>query len=219
MHVEQIGLATLYLGDCRELLDGLQVDSVVSDPPYGIDLTNHRATQERLGRVYTIIGDGCQTVGLEVLEWAEARNLTTIFFSSPRKPWPGKWRNLLVWDKGGAVGGGGDIATCWKQTWELIQIARNGPLAGQRDEAVLRYPMNPQKSSLHPAQKPVALMQYLVNKATTGTVFDPFMGSGSTGVACVQLDRPFIGAEIDPRHFDTACQRIEQAQSQGKLAL
>lgn len=114
MRVEHIGLATMYFGDCRELLSGLQVDAVVSDPPYGIALENHGAGKHRRQDAYTIAGDGCQGAGLDVLRWAEAGALPTVFFASPRKPWPGEWRNWLVWDKGGAVGGGGDIATCRK---------------------------------------------------------------------------------------------------------
>ena len=217
MQTEHIGLATMYLGDCREVLENLQVDAVVSDPPYGIALENHGAGKHRRQAAYTISGDGCQGAGLDVLRWAEKMALPTVFFASPSKPWPGEWRNWLVWDKGGAVGGGGDIATCWKRTWELVQIARNGPLAGQRDEAVIRFTMTPQGSKLHPAQKPVSLMTYLIAKATKGTVFDPFSGSGSTGVAAVQMGRKFVGVEIDQRHFETACQRIEAAQRQAGL--
>lgn len=217
MRVENIGLATLYLADCRELLDGLQADAVVSDPPYGIALENHGAGKRRREAAYTIANDGCQSAGLDVLRWAEAAGLPTVFFASPRKPWPGEWRSYLVWDKGGAVGGGGDPKKCWKQTWELIQVARNGDLNGPRDNAVLSYPIGPEQSRIHPAYKPTGLMRYLVAKATNGTVFDGFMGSGSTGVAAVQCGRRFIGAEIDPAHFETACRRIEAAQQQMAL--
>jgi len=69
---------------------------------------------------------------------------------------------------------------------------------------------------LHPAQKPLALLQWCVAK-TTGTVLDPYMGSGTTGVACLALGRRFIGIEIDQEHFATACQRLTQAAAQGYL--
>jgi len=96
-------------------------------------------------------------------------------------------------------------------------VARNGELNGPRDNAVLSYPVGPEQSRIHPAYKPTGLMRYLIAKATTGTVFDGFMGSGSTGVATVQMGREFIGAEIDPAHFETACKRIDEAQRQGSM--
>jgi site-specific DNA-methyltransferase (adenine-specific) len=68
----------------------------------------------------------------------------------------------------------------------------------------------------HPTQKPVGLMRWCVSK-TKGAVLDPFMGSGTTGVACMELQRPFFGIEIEPKYFDMACQRIENAQRQERL--
>jgi site-specific DNA-methyltransferase (adenine-specific) len=68
----------------------------------------------------------------------------------------------------------------------------------------------------HPAQKPVALMRWCVSM-TTGTVLDPYMGSGTTGVACARAGRQFVGIEIDPTHFETACRRIEAAYRQPDL--
>lgn len=214
-----IGNAELWHGDCREILHGLQgVDAVVSDPPYGISLQNHGVKDGRR-RVdeYAIAGDECQTAGLDVLAWADEKCLPVVFFASPRLPWPGDWRNWLAWDKGGAVGGGGDIKTCWKQTWELIQVRRNGPLAGPRDESVIRWPVLPTDSTLHSCQKPVGLMAYLLSKLNPVFPLDPFMGSGSTGVACAQTGRKFVGIEIDRRHFDIACERVASAHAQGVL--
>jgi DNA modification methylase len=71
-------------------------------------------------------------------------------------------------------------------------------------------------NSDHPTEKPVYLMEQFV-EWTRGVVVDPFMGSGTTGVACVNLARAFIGIEIEPRYFDIACRRIEDAQRQGRL--
>jgi len=206
----QDGAVTIYHGDCLELLDSLQVDALVTDPPYGIGLENHGAGKHRRADAFTIIGDDDGAATLSVLKWAEALGLVTVVFASPKKPWPGAWRNILAWDKGGAVGGGGDPATCWKQTWELVQIARNGPLKGGRDEGVIRRLMTPQQSQLHPAQKPISLMAYLIDKATYGTVLDPFMGSGTTLVAAKALGRHAVGIEIEERHCETAVKRLRQ---------
>jgi site-specific DNA-methyltransferase (adenine-specific) len=68
----------------------------------------------------------------------------------------------------------------------------------------------------HPTQKPVALMDWLV-RMTAGTVLDPFMGSGTTGVACAALNRPFVGIEVERKYFDIACERIAAAYAQGRL--
>lgn len=214
-----IGNAELWHGDCREVLPLVSgFDAVITDPPYGISLENHgKADGRRRGDDYTIAGDTCQSAGLHVLEFANKRGLPVLFFASPRKPWPGEWRNWLVWDKGGAVGGGGDVQTCWKQTWELIQVARNGPLKGARHESVIRWPVTPSDSVLHSCQKPVWLMEYLTNKLGSMFPVDPFMGSGSTGVACMRLGIRFIGIELERKYFDIACERIERAQSQGQL--
>ena len=70
----------------------------------------------------------------------------------------------------------------------------------------------------HPTQKPVALMAWCIDRIPTAqTILDPFMGSGTTGIACANVGRKFIGIEIDPGHFDIACKRIEQAQKQVRL--
>ena len=216
-----IGNARLILGDCREVLPSLVgVDAVVADPPYGISLKNHGMTDgRRRASDYAIVGDSDQSAGLQVLAWAEERMLPTVFFASPQRPWPGAWRNWLAWDKGGAVGGGGDTKTCWKRTWELIQITRNGPLKGSRDESVVRYTVTARDSELHSCQKPVRLMAYLLHKLDPKKPVDPFMGSGSTGVACITQGRAFVGIEIDRRHFDTACERISQAHAQTRLSI
>ncbi len=214
-----IGNAELWHGDCREVLPMLSgVDAVVTDPPYGISLANHgQGDRRRRAADFTIAGDECQTVGLHVFDWAMARDLPVLFFASPKRPWPGEWRNWLVWDKGGAVGGGGDVRLCWKQSWELIQVTNNLPLNGPRDESVIRWTVTPADSVLHSCQKPVGLMAYLLQKLGPNRPLDPFMGSGSTGVACARAGRAFVGIEVNRDHFDIACQRIAAAQAQGSL--
>jgi DNA modification methylase len=218
--IVQIGDATLYHGDCLEILPTLgKVDAVVTDPPYGVGLRNGDVDGHRSARSFAVAGDQDQKSGAELLAWAGAGNLPTVAFASPWKPWPGYWRNLIVWDKGGAVGGGGDIQTCLKRSWELIQVARNGPLQGGRSESVVRFQIDPQATADHICAKPVPLMSWLVSKFTQQhqVILDPFMGSGTTGVACANLGRKFIGIEIERKYFDIACERIDAAYRQGRL--
>lgn len=219
--VEQIGNATLYLADCREVLAQLPpVDLMLTDPPYGVRLANHdRGGKTRSDRDWSIANDDSQELGTWALEWAAERNLPTFAFASPMKPWPGKWRQHLVWEKGEHVGGGGDPALCWKANWELLQVARNDALTGRRDGSVLRFQAQMADYKLHPTPKPVDLLTYILTKATRPhqLVLDPFMGSGSTGVACTKIGRRFIGCEIDPEFFDAACKRIDAAARQSDL--
>ena len=199
----------------KALPDG-SVDAVITDPPYGINIQNHGQVGSNRAR---IVGDNNMASGYAALEWAASRNLPTIVFASPRRQWDGSWRNLIVWDKGGAVGGGGDLNTCLKLTWELIQVARNGPLLNGRDVSVWRYVVTPGDLPYHTCQKPVALLNRLIETFIPigATVLDPFMGSGTTGVACVKTGRNFIGMEIDPGYFEIAKKRIAEAQMQPAL--
>jgi DNA modification methylase len=207
----EIGPCRLLLGDCLHELDSIHgVDAVVTDPPYGIGLEKHDTTGKYRRGEWRITGDQDAAAGQECIDWCRERQWPVCAFASPKKPWERLMRNWLVWDKGPAVGGGGDIATCWKMTWELIQIDGNGPLNGGRDPGVLKYWITQNDFHHHPSQKPVELMAYLVTKLTQpgGLVFDPFMGSGSTAVACVQEGRQFVGIEIDPDYFAEAEMRV-----------
>ena len=212
----------LIQGDCLEVLPTLEAGSVnvvLTDPPYGINLTNHDPGGERRASQFHIVGDNDSTSAIKVLAWARQEYLPTIVFSSPWNQWPGEWRNLIVWDKGGAVGGGGDTKVCLKRTWELIQVTRNKPLQNGRKDSVWRFPMVPADTKVHIAAKPVALIAQLLEVFTQpdDTILDPFMGSGTTGIAAVKTGRNFIGIEIDPDYFAIAEQRIEEAQMQPKL--
>ena len=209
----------LFYGDCLEIMRGIpdgNIDAVVTDPPYGIGLSNHDIDGHRRAESYTVVGDEDGAVGIAVLDWATKLDIITITFASPWRPWPGVWRNLIVWDKGGAVGGGGDIKTCLKRTWELIQVARNGPMKGAREGSVWRFPITPQSLTEHICAKPLSLIIALIDRFVPigATVLDPFMGSGTTGVACIQTGRNFIGIEIDKSYFDIAQRRIADAQTQ-----
>jgi DNA modification methylase len=197
---------TIYHGDCREVWPLLgPVGLILTDPPYGIGLMEHG----RNGYNWAVVGDESQAIGVEML----ATGGPQIVFANPMKPWPGKWRQFLVWDKGPTVGGGGDPAKCWKQSWELVQVRGTPRLNGQRDEAVLRCHVTQQDYHWHPCQKPVRLLRYLIEKATEPNelVLDPFMGSGSTLRAAKDAGRRAIGIETEERYCEIAAKRMAQA--------
>jgi DNA modification methylase len=225
---EQIGDATLYLGDCLEILPTLgKVDAVVTDPPYGMNLeygrVNNRGTERKDLR---ISGDEDTSLRDAIIERSPASHTAGawIVFGTWKKPRPPQMKLMLVWDKGDHVGMG-DLSMPWKLTHEEIYVWGKGFL-GNREGSVLPFPaLFPNlaaanrargEDAVHPTQKPVRLMAHLVGK-TQGSVFDPFMGSGTTGVACANLGRKFIGIEIEERYFDIACERIAAAYSQGRL--
>lgn len=206
-----IGDATLYYGDCMEILPTLgKVDAILTDPPYGIDHATH-------GQIFVRADPIAGDQSLAAYEWLNSLQLPLVSFFSPYK-WPGiTWRSVLCWHKGEDTGAGGDAATCWKRDIEMIGVARNGRLQGFRDSALLRFRSRQRYPSGHFCEKPVALMEYLVSKLGEEMIVDPFMGSGTTGVACMNLGRKFIGIEIERQYFDIACERIENAQRQGDL--
>ncbi len=210
---------TLYLGDCLDVLPTLAgVDAVVTDPPYGISYENKRSDIRPRTFAPVIDSDGDMSIGQAAIDTCFSQEWPVCTFAHHRSPWQGKWRQWLVWDKGPAVGGGGDIATCWKFTWELIQFGGFGRLNGQRDSSVLRFWIGQKDSHNHPCEKPLPLILYLLGKLTENpVVLDPFMGSGTTGVAAVQLGRRFIGVEIDPAYYAIAERRIRQAEQDARL--
>jgi DNA modification methylase len=125
----------------------------------------------------------------------------------------------LIWDKGPALGMGA-LDLPWKPSTEEIYVIGRG-FIGARDEGAVIYCPPVQSMAAngrqHPNEKPIALLQRLIAKMPGDRVGDPFMGSGSTGVAATIMRRGFIGCEEDPRYFDIACRRIEEAQRQGDM--
>jgi site-specific DNA-methyltransferase (adenine-specific)/modification methylase len=210
----------LWLADCRDVLPCIPgLDCVITDPPFGINYANRRG--DMVPKVFdgALKNDESQEVGQAIIDECFKREWPVCTFAHHRKPWAGIWRQWLVWDKGPAVGGGGDLATCWKFTWELIQVGGFGKLNGQRDSAVLRYWIGQTNMHEHPTQKPVALMTYLIKKLTTANdvVADFFMGSGTTLVSAIRAGRCAIGVESDERYFDIAVKRIQEAEGVGSL--
>lgn len=223
--VEHIGRATLYLGDCLDIAPSVSAELVVTDPPYGATYqSNHR-----VGPGSTPITNDGTRISLRLYKrlLPHIVGLPVLWFTR-WDAWPDVWEifagfmkvnGLLVWDKGSPGMGNLDH---WGPSYEMI--ASCGPVRtrGSRDCSVLSgFKMVPPKQRHHPTEKPVDLMAYLVEKASDpeAVVFDPFMGSGTTGVAAVRSGRSFIGCEVDEGYFDIACRRIEDAQRQGDMFL
>lgn len=217
--VVTIGSATLYCADCREVLPLLAADAVVTDPPYGYSYESNRTAETTTAAWMnsTIENDHDTSARDSVLAWADQR--PWLAFGAWRMPKPPGVRGVLVWDKGPASGMG-DLSFPWKCSWEEIYVGGRG-WAGHRDEGVLKGHWVVTRASMgrtHPNEKPVSLMRDLMKKLPPRcTVLDPFMGSGTTGVAAMNLGLRFIGVEIHRPYFDIACERISRAQAQGAL--
>ncbi len=200
MRKEVIGDCTLYLGDCLEVMPTLgRVDAVVTDPPYGIN------AGKGIGRA-----DRVKLKGKEK-DWdssAFSINENFLAIADHYVIWGGNYfdlppsRGFLIWDKNNS---GRDFADC-EFAW--TNQDSNARLKTMR-------PMNMDGGKVHPTQKPIAIMKWCINYIPhSDLIMDPFMGSGSTGVACVQMGRKFIGIELDPDYFEIACKRIEEAYRQ-----
>lgn len=199
-------------GRAEEILPTLrtQVACVITDPPYGIAYKNNRHDLKLRKYSKTIESDDSTEIGQRVIDLCFEKGWPVCAFAHPRSPWAGNWRQYLVWDKGPTVGAGGDPSTCWKFSYELIQVGGFGKLNGPRDSSVLKFWVNQLGSYWHPTQKDVFLLGYLIEKLTQpgDVILDPFMGSGSTGVACQMTRRKFVGIECDSEYFEVAEKRI-----------
>lgn len=216
--VEQIGDATLMLGDCREILPTLgQVDAVVTDPPYGIgvDRSMSAAGGTKHGsalaakRHYGAIGWDDQPVDADLLRLVMLAGRWNVIFGGNYYPLP-PTRCWLVWDKE-INGEFADCELAWTNLLKPVKRIRwmwNGMLRKGQEER-----------GDHPTQKPVGVMSWCLQQLPDGTksIIDPFMGSGTTGVACAKAGMRFIGIEREQQYFDAACRRIEEAYRQPRL--
>lgn len=198
-----IGDCTLYLADCMDILPTLgKVDAVVTDPPYGIN------AGQGIGRSDKI------RIGGDKKQWdSNPADVSSILsLGVPTIIWGGNYfplppsRGFLIWDKNNS---GRDFADC--------EMAWTNQDANARLKTL--RPMNMDGGKLHPTQKPVAIMKWCVEylEGNPQIILDPFMGSGTTGVACAKMGRKFIGIEREPEYFKIACKRIEEAYKQPDL--
>jgi site-specific DNA-methyltransferase (adenine-specific) len=213
----EIGDATLYLGDCREILPYLgTIDAVVTDPPYGMSCNTDS----------TRFTGGQHKRGTGRSDWGPTTGDADVFDPSPWLQFGGTvlWGanhysrllpigRTLVWIKthpelfgsflsdceiGWATGGHGVFA-CYHQFPPPSRMSEANGSVG------------------HQHQKPIKLMEWCLGFVRGERILDPFMGSGTTGIACTRFGRSFIGIEIEPRYFQIAVRRITETQRQGRL--
>lgn len=197
-----IGKCTIYLGDAVSLYKSIrgEFQSVVTDPPYGMKfLSNHRKVK------YNDIKNDGDT---NLLVWAteiEARHSKYIFHRWDNIYDVAKPKSLITWVKNNHSMG--DLKHEHGRKTEVISFYR-GPehfFPGKRPNDVVMHPRT--GNVHHPTEKPISLMKEVVSW-TDGVVFDPFMGSGSTAIACIELGREFIGVEIDEVHYKKTIERL-----------
>lgn len=210
---EQIGDCKLYLGDCRDVMSSwpecFRVDAVVTDPPYGLGDWNNRGSNAKRPFDSEFTQSWDKPITAEHIQSIRARSDYQImwganYFSDllPRT------KQMFVWNKGIRNMHFNDCEIAWcSQFKEACRMFDFSPAAMEQKK--------------HPTQKPIALMQWCLASLpkSVQTVLDPFMGSGTTGVACVKMDRKFIGIELEPKYFDIACRRIEAAYKEPRLPI
>jgi DNA modification methylase len=237
--VEHIGDATLYLGDCREILPSFASDSVQmiwTDPPYGH--SNHDGDfNSRLNEHREIVSkpiandDGESMRDVVGFMFTEAARILekdcccccccggggpkpTFAWVATRMDQEGlSFFHSVIWDKKNP-----GLGWRYRRQHEMVMVAHRtgGKLRWQDDAKAVRniYSQMPPRDRVHPNEKPVEMVaHFLENHTYPGdTVLDPFMGSGTTGVAAVRMGRKFIGVEMESEHFETSCERIRAAQ-------
>lgn len=213
----------LYNADCLEKMKDIpnkSIDCIITDSPYGFGYQSNMKKNKDLPMFYdrntswlnewlykankVLKDDGHLYMFAPVQKIDEFKQKIENFFII---------KNILVWDKKGF--GMGDLQGQYAPSYEFIIFAvkeQGRKLNGKRERDLLSFPKT--KCELHPTQKPVELLEYLIEKSTNegDVVLDPFMGSGSTGVACVNTKRHYIGFELDKNYYDIACKRLDEVK-------
>jgi len=221
MREEVIGRARLILGDCRDVLPTLgKADAVVTDPPYGIgEAAGANKSRAKLAPTNDYGNDDWDNAPINPETMAQVRSAGRwlIVFGGNYYDCPPSscW---LVWDKDNGDNDFADCELAWTNLpkavrrikWTWNGFIRQGEMSRKPGQWAIRN---------HPTEKPVGVMKWCIGHLpdNTQTILDPFMGSGTTGVAAVQMGRDFIGIEREEKYFDIACKRIEDAQRQQDL--
>lgn len=215
---ERIGDCRLLLGDCLSIMPLLDpVDLVLTDPPYGIQADKGFEGFGGFGgfgvpiarKQYAGNWDDTRPAPQVFSAIIDAAESAIIFGGNYFTDILPVGRQWFVWDKKNTMPTFSDCELAWtnidRKSVKLLTYEYNG-LIGKREERV------------HPTQKPVEVMQWCITSAKKPkTILDPFMGSGTTLVACAKLGRKGIGIELDPDYFDIACKRVEEAYRQPDL--
>lgn len=211
MRREVIGDCTLWLGDCREV--EWPVDAaIVSDPPYGISHAKGSSGRgvPAMRNAEALTGDGEPFEPAPWLRFDFVLLWGANHFAS-RLP-HGRW---LAWDK---LAGMPEFDSFSDVEFAWCSGRGKDRIFSHLWKGVCQASEKGGKQRWHPTQKPIALMSWCLDQVPAGvTIADPYMGSGTTGVACALHGRRFIGCEIEPRYFDIACKRIEAAYKQPRL--
>jgi DNA modification methylase len=210
-----IGDCELWHGDCREVLPLLPAcDLILTDPPYGIGEAAGKNKSRGKMAVAKDYGNDAwdnEPPPAWVIELMRAKAKWQVLFGGNYYSLPPAtcW---LVWDKENGESDFADCELAWTNLPKAVRRLR------WRWAGMLQQDMANKEVREHPTQKPVPVMRWaLMQVRDAATVCDPFMGSGTTGVACVQMGRQFIGIERERKYFDIACERIARAQAQGQL--
>ena len=225
---ERIGNQRLILGDCLEVMPLLgRVDAVVTDPPYSSG--GFQESGKSVGSIGTrsgasIAGDTLSTRGyLRLMKSVfRATRADEFFVFTDWRMWLNTFdamedgyirvRNMLVWDKK-QMG----MGLPWRNQHELIAYGKRSPASNVTGTHGNVLSFSRSGNENHPTEKPVGLIEELLNNSHAKTILDPFMGSGTTLVACQKLGRHGIGIELDPDYFEIACRRVEEAARQPDL--
>ena len=219
----------LYRGDCLELMKDLpdgSIDLVLTDPPYLINYKTKRRKDKTHRFCKPIINDNNDQLIIDFI-YESYRVLkdntafycfcspdTVEFFKYSIQQAGFKIKNIIVWVKNNWTAG--DLKAQYGKQYELIIYANKGrrELNGKRISDVWYFDRVAGKKQLHQNQKPLELIQQIIEKSSkeNDLVLDPFMGSGSTGVACINTNRNFIGIEKDETYFKIAKKRIDEAE-------
>ena len=208
--VEHIGDCTLYLGDCREILPTLgKVDAVVTDPPYGIgfEYVGHDDSPDKWFALMDAVVPLCKAAAPFVVMPVCSIDRLAWWYANHDPDW------IIAWHKGSP----GQRSRVGFSSWEP-HLTWGFPYKPMHDHFSTGCGFD---ENGHPCPKPLDYAQWLVSRSADigDTILDPFMGSGTTGVACVKLGRKFIGIEIEPKYFDIACRRIEAATREPRLPM
>lgn len=219
-------MVKLFQGDCLELMKNIpdnSVDLLLTDPPYGIDFQS-RHHNDKTKRMPKILNDKKPFTGfiplikskiaktggiLSFTRWDVQQIFIDEFIRNGLKP-----KNVLIWDK--KSNGMGNLKKAFGSRYESVIWIPNDDFKFEngRPQDLISVPKVPSLKLVHPNEKPVELLEFLIKKTTlkNATVLDCFMGSGSTGVACVNTNRNFIGMELDEKYYKIAEERIKNAE-------